>query len=120
MTVPHGLHHRYYARQVGTYGALLSSQSSSSQFPRGHQMGQSVYCLDAAGNPIACGSGEVMATLPALPGGGQNIQTPPPTATSPALPPAPSYTSMFSQALPWLAGGLVLMLVLSPERRGRR
>lgn len=116
---PHGLHHRYYAHQVGTYG-------NSGQFPRGH-LGQADYCLGPAGNVLPCGSPGVMATLPALPGGGlipsgQNIQTPPPTATTPALlPTAVSSASTMIQMLPWLAGGLlVLAFMRTGQGRGRK
>lgn len=128
---PHGVHHRYYARQLapGQLGTYAGS-SSSSQFPRGHGMGQGEYCLGTAGNVIPCDTSGVMATLPALPGGGwvpsgQNIQTPPPTATTPAL---PSVLPALTSSLPWLvtAGAVVGLLLLSsgprsaPAREGRR
>lgn len=127
---PHGLHHRYYARDLGTYGAILGA---SSQFPRGHLagLGQGEYCLGPAGNVIPCDSSGVMATLPALPGGGwipsgQNIQTSPPTATTPALPAVgSSATSTLLEMWPLIAGGVLVSIAIGMmpgpgKKEGRR
>lgn len=119
--IPHGLHHRYYAGQLGTYGSMILQPA---QFPRGHLgLGQGTYCLDESGNPIPCGTGQVMATLPALPGGGyipsgQNVQTSPPTATTGTLPIVTTTATTLLQYLPYLAAaGFFLLLATEPRPR---
>lgn len=108
----YGLQHRYYARPMAGYPA--------GQFPRGHLgLGQGTYCLDSTGEVVPCGTSQVMATLPALPGGGyiasgQNVQTAPPTATSATLPALqPTAGSTFMEYLPLIAGGVFVALLAS-------
>lgn len=75
-------------------------------------LGQGTYCLDSTGQIISCDSPNIVATLPALPGGGsipsgQSLQTSPP----PVPQPPPSLWTQISRSQ-WVPGVPNMVLFL--------